>query len=81
MTADGETPLLTLEQPADVIPKEGRTTGLFHFAILLPSRADLSSFLRHVAKEGARLGASDHLVSESINNLNDPDGKWDEGVP
>ncbi|WP_167751389.1 VOC family protein [Lentibacillus salicampi] len=73
LTADGETPLLTLEQPADVLPKEGRTTGLFHFAILLPSRADLSAFLRHVANSGAQLGASDHLVSEAL-YLNDPDG-------
>lgn len=44
LTTDGKTPLLTLEQPADVIPKEGRTTGLYHFALLLPTRADLSIF-------------------------------------
>ncbi|MFD1363588.1 VOC family protein [Lentibacillus salinarum] len=73
LTADGKTPLLTLEQPADVLPKAERTTGLFHFAILLPSRADLSSFLNHVAEAGARLGGSDHLVSEAL-YLNDPDG-------
>ncbi|MEN1969085.1 VOC family protein [Lentibacillus sp. N15] len=73
LTADGKTALLTLEQPENVVPKEGRTTGLFHFAILLPSRADLSSFLRHVAKAGVQLGASDHLVSEAL-YLNDPDG-------
>ncbi|MDQ7862983.1 hypothetical protein RCO48_23985 [Peribacillus frigoritolerans] len=36
--------MLILEQPADVIPKEGRTTGLYHFALLLPTRADLSIF-------------------------------------
>lgn len=73
LTADGKTPLLTLVQPSDPLPKEERTTGLFHFAILLPSRADLSSFLRHIAKAGDRLGASDHLVSEAL-YLNDPDG-------
>ncbi|SFE17659.1 catechol 2,3-dioxygenase [Lentibacillus persicus] len=73
LTADGRTPLLTLVQPADAMPKEGRTTGLFHFAILLPSRADLSSFIKHAARAGARLGASDHLVSEAL-YLNDPDG-------
>ena len=73
LTADGKTPLLTLEEPENVLPKEGRTTGLFHVAILRPSRADLSSFLRHVAKAGVQLGASDHLVSEAL-YLNDPDG-------
>lgn len=73
LTADGKMPLLTLEQPVDVLPKEERTTGLFHFAILLPSRGNLSSFLRHVAQAGSRLGASDHLVSEAL-YLNDPDG-------
>lgn len=73
LTADGKTPLLTLEQPKNALPKKERTTGLFHFAILLPSRTDLANFLRHVAKEGAQLGASDHLVSEAL-YLNDPDG-------
>ncbi|MFA1820998.1 VOC family protein [Virgibacillus oceani] len=73
LTADGSTPLLTLEQPDDVLPKEERTTGLFHFAILLPSREDLSAFLKHIAQAGIRIGASDHYVSEAI-YLSDPDG-------
>ncbi|MEH7335957.1 VOC family protein [Neobacillus drentensis] len=73
LTTDGKTPLLTLEQPANVIPKEGRTSGLYHFAILLPSRADLSVFLRHLLQTGYPLGAADHYVSEAL-YLNDPDG-------
>ncbi|GAB3806110.1 VOC family protein [Virgibacillus kimchii] len=73
LTADGSTPLLRLEQPDNVMPKEERTTGLFHFAILLPSREDLSAFLRHIAQSGIRIGASDHYVSEAI-YLSDPDG-------
>lgn len=73
LTADGKTPLLTLEQPVDVLPKEERTAGLFHFAILLPSRADLSKFLNHIVQTGTRLGASDHVVSEAL-YLSDPDG-------
>ena len=49
LTTDGKTPLLTLERkPEDVTPKEGRTSGLYHFALLLPTRADLSVFLRHL---------------------------------
>ncbi|UTR08914.1 VOC family protein [Evansella sp. LMS18] len=73
LTADGKKPLLVLEQPEDVIPKQGRTTGLFHFAILLPGREDLSSFLRHIAENNVQIGASDHIVSEAI-YLSDPDG-------
>ncbi|MEJ9231301.1 VOC family protein [Peribacillus butanolivorans] len=81
LTTDGKTPLLTLEQPADVIPKEGRTTGLYHFALLLPTRADLSIFLRHLLQTEYRFGASDHFVSEAL-YITDPDGNgievyWD----
>ncbi|MFK9092213.1 VOC family protein [Bacillus salipaludis] len=73
LTTDGKTPLLTLEQPADVIPKPANTSGLYHFAILLPSRADLSVFLMHLLQTGYPLGAADHYVSEAL-YLNDPDG-------
>ncbi|MCM3568564.1 VOC family protein [Neobacillus mesonae] len=73
LTTDGQTPLLTLEQPDNAASKEARTAGLYHFAILLPSRADLSVFLRHLLQTGYPLGAADHLVSEAL-YLNDPDG-------
>jgi catechol 2,3-dioxygenase len=73
LTTNGKTPLLTLEQPADVIPKAEGKSGLYHFAILLPSRADLSVFLRHLLQTGYPLGAADHYVSEAL-YLNDPDG-------
>jgi catechol 2,3-dioxygenase len=46
---------------------------LYHFAIMLPSRADLSVFLRHMIQTGYPLGAADHYVSEAL-YLNDPDG-------
>jgi catechol 2,3-dioxygenase len=50
------------------------TTGLFHQAILVPSRADLARSLRRVVAAGGRIGgASDHLVSEAL-YLGDPDG-------
>jgi catechol 2,3-dioxygenase len=43
------------------------TTGLFHLAILVPSRVALARALRRVAAAGWRLtGASDHLVSEAL---------------
>ena len=51
-----------------------RATGLYHFAILVPSRHDLALALRHLSEAGQRFaGFSDHLVSESL-YLADPDG-------
>lgn len=47
--------------------------GLFHFAILLPDRASLGRFVRHLAEIGVQAGAGDHLVSEAF-YLSDPDG-------
>ncbi|MEH7442042.1 VOC family protein [Bacillus sp. JJ1122] len=74
LTADGKTVLLSIEQPEDVIPKHGRTAGLYHFALLLPDRADLGRVLKHLLQVGYPLqGASDHLVSEAL-YLADPDG-------
>lgn len=50
-----------------------RATGLYHFAVLLPSRPDLALALARLADSGARLrGASDHGASEAI-YLEDPD--------
>jgi catechol 2,3-dioxygenase len=69
-----ETPLVELyEHPGAVsVPRRGRL-GLYHFAILLPDRASLGRFARHLADTGAYAGASDHLVSEAF-YLQDPDG-------
>lgn len=73
-TADGKNVLLSIEQPEDVMPKQRRTTGLYHFAILLPHRADLANILKHFVQLRLPLqGASDHLVSEAL-YLADPDG-------
>ncbi|MEI3614014.1 VOC family protein [Pseudogracilibacillus sp. SO30301A] len=73
LTTDGKTVLLTIQQPKDVIPKKQRTTGLYHFALLLPQRVDLANIVRHFAKIGVQFGSSDHLVSEAL-YLADPDG-------
>ncbi|MHA6253361.1 VOC family protein [Oceanobacillus sp. CAU 1775] len=75
-TADGKKALLTIVQPEGVTPKQPRTTGLYHFAILLPTRADLAAILQHLAEKTdgkIRLGASDHYVSEAL-YFDDPDG-------
>ena len=69
-----DSPILELrERPgARPHPKRGQL-GLFHFAILLPDRASLGRFLRHLSEIGEYAGMSDHLVSEAL-YLTDPDG-------
>ncbi|HVU28334.1 MAG TPA: VOC family protein [Verrucomicrobiae bacterium] len=58
-------------------PPPTRSTGLYHVAILYPTRALLADALRRVLAAGIKLdGASDHGVSEAI-YLHDPD---DNGV-
>ena len=70
---DSVRPLVVLdERPgAAPSPRRGRL-GLYHFAILLPDRASLGRFLRHLAHAGVRAGSADHLVSEAF-YLQDPD--------
>lgn len=58
-------------------PAPQRSAGLFHTAILYPTRKDLAFILNRLLQEGYPLtGLSDHGVSEAI-YLNDPD---DNGV-
>jgi catechol 2,3-dioxygenase len=58
-------------------PPPPGTTGLYHLAILYPTRAELADALRRLAAAGIGLeGASDHGVSEAL-YLRDPD---DNGV-
>jgi catechol 2,3-dioxygenase len=55
-------------------PLQRRATGLFHLALLLPTRRDLAVALRRLAETRWPLdGASDHLVSEAL-YLSDPEG-------
>lgn len=68
--------LNTWESQGGSPPPRG-STGLYHTAILYPTRADLADAVRRVLKAGIRLeGAADHGVSEAI-YLRDPD---DNGV-
>lgn len=63
-------------------PPPRHATGLYHLAILYPTRAALADALRRLGAAGIRLdGASDHGVSEAL-YLRDPDGNgvelyWD----
>ncbi|MFZ2359068.1 MAG: VOC family protein [Anaerolineae bacterium] len=73
LLAAGDTPLLHLVELPGAQPKPARATGLYHFAILLPSRPDLARWLRHVLEVRWPLqGWSDHGVSEAV-YLADPD--------
>jgi catechol 2,3-dioxygenase len=54
-------------------PAPKRTTGLYHFAILYPTRAALADALRRLTQANVSVdGASDHGVSEAL-YLHDPD--------
>jgi catechol 2,3-dioxygenase len=71
---DRERPLLELvglEHPTQIPP---RSTGLFHVALLHPTRAALAETVLRVAQHRWPIdGASDHGVSEAL-YLSDPDG-------
>src|SRR5204863_10062697 len=55
------------------LPPPPRTTGLYHHAILYPTRGDLADALRRVVDADIPLdGAADHGVSEAL-YLRDPD--------
>jgi len=66
----------------DGSPPPKAATGLYHFAILYPTRAALADALRRLMQANISLeGASDHGVSEAL-YLSDPDGNgielyWD----
>lgn len=67
------TPLLHLEEDA-ASPVVPRAAGLYHFALLLPSRLELARTLQHLIETRTPIGgASDHHVSEAL-YLSDPDG-------
>lgn len=73
--------LNTWESEGGSPPPRG-TTGLYHFAILYPTRAALADALRRLLEAKIPLeGAADHGVSEAL-YLRDPDGNgvelyWD----
>ncbi|MEA2268842.1 MAG: catechol 2,3-dioxygenase [Solirubrobacteraceae bacterium] len=72
----GEEDLLVLLEEPGARPAHGYA-GLYHYALLVPDRADLARWLAHAARERVPLvGLSDHFVSEAI-YLSDPD---DHGI-
>jgi catechol 2,3-dioxygenase len=70
----GGTTVVELVEAPEAPARPPGTTGLFHLAILVPSRLELARALRRVANAGWRFsGASDHLVSEAL-YIQDPEG-------
>ena len=70
--SDGEAVILLNEERAAQPP--GRTAGIYHYALLFPSREELSRVAMRVLRARAPIdGASDHGTHEAI-YLPDPDG-------
>ena len=66
--------LIELHERTSAVAKPRRSSGLYHFAILVPSRAALGRSLRRLSDTRWPMsGAADHLVSEAL-YLDDPDG-------
>lgn len=67
-------PLVALNEVPGATRSSPRHTGLYHFALRVPTRADLGRFVRRATRAGhAPQGAADHRVSEAF-YLEDPDG-------
>jgi catechol 2,3-dioxygenase len=66
-------PLLELIEVSGATPQPPRATGLYHVAILFPTRPDLGRALGRLIEAGWQVGQGDHLVSEAL-YLSDPDG-------
>ena len=74
LAPEGGRTVIELHERTTAIPKPPRSAGLYHFAILVPSRAALGRSLRRLADRHWPIsGAADHLVSEAL-YLDDPDG-------
>jgi catechol 2,3-dioxygenase len=69
---NGRELLALVEEPG--APPGAGYTGLYHFALVVPERAQLAAWLAHAARDRVPLvGLSDHFVSEAL-YLSDPDG-------
>ncbi|KZE64329.1 hypothetical protein AWM68_14685 [Fictibacillus phosphorivorans] len=73
LTADGKTPLIILEGNSALQQRPVKSAGLYHLALLVPTRKDLANILYHFIETNTQLlGASDHKFSEAI-YLQDPE--------
>jgi len=67
------TPVIVLYEQKNARPKPFNTRGLYHYAVLLPSRKALAQAFTRLANLWDFEGFADHLVSEAL-YLQDPDG-------
>jgi catechol 2,3-dioxygenase len=65
-------PLLALMEVPGADPQPRRATGLYHVAILFPTRPDLGRALQRLIDARWMIGQGDHLVSEAL-YISDPD--------
>jgi len=73
LTVDGSTPFVIIEEiPNASVVQRRSVAGLYHFAILVPTREQLGLSLRNLMKYGIHIGQGDHLVSEAL-YISDPD--------
>jgi len=73
LSANGKDVLLELEEVSEpYIGTHRGHTGLYHFALLLPTRKALGNILKHFIQLKISVGQADHLVSEAL-YLSDPD--------
>lgn len=73
LSANGNDTLLELEQINTPYTGSHRGhTGLYHFALLVPSRKALGNILKHLIHSKIAIGQADHLVSEAL-YISDPD--------
>ncbi len=73
LSTDGLVPHLVLKEEEIYVERPIGTTGLYHFAIVVPTRQDLALSTKHLVDSGYPVqGASDHQYSEAV-YLADPD--------
>jgi catechol 2,3-dioxygenase len=65
--------LLALDELPGAPPQPAWSTGLYHVAIVLPTRPDLGRALLKLIEANWQIGQGDHLVSEAL-YISDPDG-------
>ncbi len=69
----GNQAIIRLVVRPGITPLPRNVTGLYHAAILLPTRAALARAILRLVESRYPFGASDHAVSEAL-YLDDPDG-------
>ncbi|MDQ2942534.1 MAG: VOC family protein [Candidatus Dormibacteraeota bacterium] len=70
----GDVPLLRLRALPGGLERPRRTSGLYHFAILLPREEELGGFLKRTLEQQLPLtGTADHFVSQAL-YFDDPEG-------